>query len=202
VLTQPRPNAPYRPGAYNPPRIPQYPASAYNPTTRNAFLPNPAPIVRESPKRSDRPNNDASHVHHNNPEWRRVQHDRWFEARRRHWREYHDRYWWRNHYTRFVLLGTGYYFWDTGYWYPAYGYDPTNNTYEDEEPIYAPNEMEPSEAIANVQTALQDLGYYPYEVDGLMGPATRDAISNYQRDNGLEITSAIDQPTLESLGLE
>jgi peptidoglycan hydrolase-like protein with peptidoglycan-binding domain len=39
-------------------------------------------------------------------------------------------------------------------------------------------------------------------VDGTMGPATRAAIANYQRDRGLSITSAIDGPTLESLGLD
>jgi len=39
-------------------------------------------------------------------------------------------------------------------------------------------------------------------VDGEMGPMTRAAIANYQRDTGLAITSAIDGPTLGSLGLE
>jgi peptidoglycan hydrolase-like protein with peptidoglycan-binding domain len=38
-------------------------------------------------------------------------------------------------------------------------------------------------------------------VDGLLGPITREAIADYQRDNGLYMTSAIDQPTLESLGM-
>jgi hypothetical protein len=39
-------------------------------------------------------------------------------------------------------------------------------------------------------------------VDGLIGPATREALANYQQDHGLPVTSAIDGPTLESLGLE
>src|SRR6266550_224459 len=39
------------------------------------------------------------------------------------------------------------------------------------------------------------------EVDGLLGPQTRAAIANYQRDHRLYETSAIDQPTLESLGM-
>jgi peptidoglycan hydrolase-like protein with peptidoglycan-binding domain len=38
-------------------------------------------------------------------------------------------------------------------------------------------------------------------VDGLLGPLTRSAIANYQRANGLAETAAIDQPTLESLGM-
>ena len=49
--------------------------------------------------------------------------------------------------------------------------------------------------------ALQQLGYYQGEVDGLLGPLTRAAIADYQRANGLVETSAIDQPTLESLGM-
>src|SRR6185436_20448193 len=53
----------------------------------------------------------------------------WHEARQRHQRHHHHRDWWRSHYTRFCLFGTGYYFWDAGYWYPAHGYDLTYNTY-------------------------------------------------------------------------
>ncbi len=125
----------------------------------------------------------------------------WQNARRRHHRQHRHRDWWRSHYTRFALFGTGYYFWDSGYWYPAYGYDPAYNTYSYEEPIYGYGDLEPAQVIANVQTELQRLGYYRYAVDGQMGPMTRAAIANYQRDNGLAITSAIDEPTLQSLGL-
>jgi len=44
-------------------------------------------------------------------------------------------------------------------------------------------------------------GYYQGDLDGLLGPLTRAAIANYQRDRGLYMTSAIDRPTLESLGM-
>lgn len=126
----------------------------------------------------------------------------WAEACRRHGRHHHHRDWWRRHYTQFAIFGTGYYFWDAGYWFPAYGYDPVYNVYEYEEPIYGYDGLEPAQVVANVQTELQRLGYYPYAVDGEMGPMTRAAIANYQRDMGLSITSAIDQPTLVSLGLD
>jgi hypothetical protein len=125
----------------------------------------------------------------------------WADARRRHHRDRHDRSWWSSRYNRFVLFGGGYYFWDNNYWYPAYGYDSGYNTYDYNEPIYGYNNLEPARVISNVQTELQRLGYYHYAVDGQMGPATRAAIANYQRDNGLAITSAIDGPTLGSLGL-
>jgi hypothetical protein len=125
----------------------------------------------------------------------------WADARRRHHRDRHDRSWWSSRYNRFVLFGGGYYFWDNNYWYPAYGYDPYYNSYSYDEPIYGYNDLDPGQVIANVQTELQRLGYYRYAVDGQMGPMTRAAIANYQRDNGLAITSAIDGPTLGSLGL-
>jgi hypothetical protein len=125
----------------------------------------------------------------------------WADARRRHHRDHHDRNWWRSRYSRFALFGSGFYFWDGGYWFPAYGYDPGYNTYSYDEPIYGYNDLDPAQVIANVQTELQRLGYYRYAVDGTMGPATRAAIANYQRDRGLSITSAIDGPTLQSLGL-
>ena len=126
----------------------------------------------------------------------------WEEARRRCRRDHHHRDWWRSRYSRFALFGTGYYFWDGGYWFPAYGYDTAYNTYAYDEPIYGYNDLDPAQVIANVQTELQRLGYYRYAVDGEMGPMTRAAIANYQRDTGLSITAAIDGPTLQSLGLE
>ena len=59
----------------------------------------------------------------------------------------------------------------------------------------------PDQVIANVQAALQQQGYYQGEVDGLLGPLTRAAIADYQRANGLAETAAIDQPTLQLLGI-
>jgi hypothetical protein len=152
-------------------------------------------------KRSDWDN--RNHSNRNNWQNRVTSHNNsWEEARRRHHRNHHDRSWWRSRYSRFALFGAGYYFWDNGYWFPAYGYDPAYNSYSYDEPIYGYNEMEPAQVIASVQTELQRLGYYRYAVDGEMGPATRAAIANYQRDTGLSITSAIDEPTLQSLGLD
>ncbi|MEY2518958.1 MAG: hypothetical protein QOF24_717 [Verrucomicrobiota bacterium] len=125
----------------------------------------------------------------------------WSDARQRHDRNRHDRGWWRSRYSRFALFGSGYYFWDNGYWFPAYGYDNYYNSYAYDEPIYGYNDLDPTQVIASVQTELQRLGYYRLAVDGLMGPGTRAAIANFQRDNGLSITAAIDRPTLQTLGL-
>jgi hypothetical protein len=128
----------------------------------------------------------------------------WYEASRRfNWHERHERSWWRHHHsnTRFVLFGGGYYFWDNNYWYPAYGYDPAYSRYTYDEPIYGYNNYEPGQVISNVQIQLQREGYYDGEVDGLIGPMTREALARYQADHGLYVTRAIDEPTLEALGL-
>jgi hypothetical protein len=114
--------------------------------------------------------------------------------------QWHDRGWWHSHHDRIVFVFGGWYYWNTGYWYPAWGYDPYAYYFYDG-PIYAYNDLPPDQVIANVQAALQQQGYYEGEVDGLLGPLTRAAIANYQQDHGLYITSAIDEPTLASLGM-
>ena len=55
--------------------------------------------------------------------------------------------------------------------------------------------------IADVQAILQSEGYYKGDVDGLLGPLTREALIEYQTDNGLYATATIDEPTLVSLDL-
>ena len=115
--------------------------------------------------------------------------------------EWHDRNWWHNHYHNNIVFAFGApYYWNAGYWFPAWGYSPTAY-YAWDGPIYAYNRMPPDQLIANVQATLQQQGYYRGEVDGLIGPLTRGAIADYQRDHGLYMTSTIDQPTLQSLGI-
>jgi len=114
--------------------------------------------------------------------------------------EWHDRDWWRRSHSRIVFVFGGWYYWDVGYWFPAWGYDP-GAYYPYDGPIYGYNDLPPDQVIANAQAALQQQGYYRGEVDGLLGPLTRAAVADYQRDHGLYITSAIDRPTLSSLGL-
>jgi hypothetical protein len=114
----------------------------------------------------------------------------------------HDRNWWRSRFnTTFVLFGGGYYYWSDGYWYPAFGYSPIYNNYAYSEPIYGYNNLAPGQVLENVQLALRDQGYYRGAIDGLIGPQTRAALAAFQRDNGLLVTSAVDEPTLATLGL-
>ncbi len=114
--------------------------------------------------------------------------------------QWHDQVWWRSHHNRVVFVFGGWYAWNAGWWIPAWGYAP-NAYYAYDGPIYGYNNLPPDQVIANVQTALQQQGYYQGEVDGLLGPQTRAAIADYQRANGLTETAAVDQPTLQSLGM-
>lgn len=124
------------------------------------------------------------------------------EARRYHNRGVRrDRNWYRSNYSRFAIFAGGQYYFDRGYWYPAYGYDPSYSTYRFDEPIYGYNSLEPGQVLVNVQRELRRQGYYRGAIDGLIGPMTRAALSRYQRDNGLYVTRAIDGPTLAALGL-
>src|SRR5881397_2841941 len=114
--------------------------------------------------------------------------------------EWHDQNWWHSHHSNIVFVFGAPYYWNAGYWFPAWGYNP-NAYYAWDGPIYGYNHLPPDQVIANVQAALQQQGYYHGEADGLIGPLTREALANYQRDHGLYETASIDQPTLESLGM-
>jgi len=125
-----------------------------------------------------------------------------YEVFRSYHPEWHDQGWYRSHYNRVELIGGGYYFWNNGYWYPAWGYSPSAQYYAYDGPIYVGQHAEPPDkVIADVQAVLQQMGYYRGEVDGLLGPLTREALAGYQADQGLTQTSAIDEPTLDSLGM-
>jgi hypothetical protein len=123
------------------------------------------------------------------------------DALRRNWHGWHNRDWWRQHCNNIVFVTGGYYFLDASYWYPAYGYDPLNNDYDYDWPIYTYSNLLPDQVIANVQAALQYAGYYVGSVTGSLSAETRAALANFQRDQGLIVTGAIDEPTVEALGL-
>jgi hypothetical protein len=112
----------------------------------------------------------------------------------------HGSNWWRNRCAAIIFFNWGWWGWYDGWWYPAWGYDPYSY-YEYNEPIYGYDGLSPDQIVASVQTQLQQLGYYGYEIDGQMGPLTRAAIARYQRDHLLPITSGIDPATLGSLGI-
>jgi putative peptidoglycan binding protein len=158
-------------------------------TTRDPAA-QPQSETRETPKDPERTN------------WRNKNgHSNFLDAFHHHRHEWHDRDWWHNHCDTIVFVTAGYYFLDGSYWYPAFGYDPLNSNYDYDGPIYTYGNLLPDEVIANVQVALQDAGYYFGAITGSLSFDTRAALANFQRDYGLEITGAIDEATVETLGL-
>ncbi len=116
-------------------------------------------------------------------------------------RDHHNRDWWRHHHGRVCFYGGGYWFWNAGWWFPAWGYDPFYNNYVYDGPIYGFGQLSPGDVTAQVQEVLAEQGYYYGPLDGVLGPETRDALLRFQADHGLAATAAIDEPTLDTLGL-
>jgi Putative peptidoglycan binding domain len=115
--------------------------------------------------------------------------------------QWHNQYWWTSHHNRITFFFGSPYYWDGGYFYPAWGYDPGANYYYDG-PVYASSpDVDLGQEVANVQSALQQQGYYHGEIDGVIGPQTRAALAEYQSTHGLEPTGTVDEPTLEDLGM-
>jgi len=132
--------------------------------------------------------------------------DRWqgpqYEVYRSYHPERHDQGWYHSRYQRVELISGGYYYYNNNYWYPAWGYNPTHEYYAYDAPIYVGKHAQPPDkVIADVQAVLQDMGYYKGEVDGLLGPLTRQALISYQTDRGMVATAVIDEPTLDALGM-
>jgi Putative peptidoglycan binding domain len=141
-----------------------------------------------------------------NQNYRIVNAERWqgpqYEVFRVYRPAWHDSGWYRSNFAQVALIGGGYYYFNSGYWYPAWGYDPAAQYYAYDGPIYVGQRAEPpDQVIADVQAELQEQGYYTGEVDGLLGPLTREALTAYQADHGLYTTAAIDEPTLDAMGL-
>jgi len=124
-----------------------------------------------------------------------------YAAFRNYHRQWHNRDWWHHHHNRIVFVSGGWWYWNTGYWYPAWGYD-SSAYYPYDGPIYTGYaDLSPDRVVVNVQEQLQRDGYYNGPVDGVLGPMTRQALAAFQADQGLAITSTIDEPTLSTLGL-
>jgi hypothetical protein len=123
-----------------------------------------------------------------------------YAAFRNYNRQWHNRSWWRSHYDRIIFVNSGWYYWNAGYWFPAWGYAPSVS-YVYDGPIYAYNGWTPDRVTVDVQEQLARAGYYDGPIDGVLGPMTREAIAAFQADNGLAVTSAIDEPTLATLGI-
>ena len=54
----------------------------------------------------------------------------------------------------------------------------------------------------DIEQALQDKGFEPGSVDGVIDTQTQSAISKFQRDNNLPATGTVDEQTAKRLGVE
>ena len=107
-----------------------------------------------------------------------------------------DGFWWG--------LDDGYFPWD---YLPYYADDYYPYDYYTDVSPYDNNDASYNIAAADsvtvqaVQTQLLQLGYYNGSIDGVFGPATRDAVARYQIAKQLSVTGSLSPDTLQSLGL-
>jgi peptidoglycan hydrolase-like protein with peptidoglycan-binding domain len=62
--------------------------------------------------------------------------------------------------------------------------------------------MAGNEDIKKVQQALKDKGQDPGDIDGVMGPKTKEALKAFQQQQGLKATGSLDDQTKKALGME
>jgi hypothetical protein len=118
------------------------------------------------------------------------------------WRHGHDDF---RHHHRFSFgffpywyPGWGYYDWGYPY-YSDYGYDYPDYYYPDNRYYSGQNGSSAASVEVLVQDALARRGYYEGQADGVIGPGTRSAIREFQRDNGLPVTGRIDSQLVQAL---
>ncbi|UOR13691.1 C40 family peptidase [Halobacillus amylolyticus] len=56
--------------------------------------------------------------------------------------------------------------------------------------------------VKAVQSELKDHGYYTYNLDGIFGPITEDAVRNFQADHGLKVDGLVGQKTFAALSAD
>lgn len=55
--------------------------------------------------------------------------------------------------------------------------------------------------VTQIQTKLQQLGYYSGDLDGIFGTGTKNAVLAFQRDQGLDADGIAGKNTLSALGI-
>jgi len=119
----------------------------------------------------------------------------WDRNRIHEWNHHH--FWWSG--GNWVVIDGGY----APYYYGGYDAVPDYYT-SDYSPTYWSDDATAASAestAARVQQQLVRDGYNPGPVDGVIGPQTRDAIANFQRDHGLPVSGQIDGALLQAMRL-
>jgi hypothetical protein len=113
-----------------------------------------------------------------------------------------------HHNGRFFGPGFGFFGYNYPWYYPGYPYYPYygdpgydtgyyGDTYYGNQ--YYGNPDPRSSANKSLQTALARRGYYRGPIDGVFGPATRDAIRSFQEHQGLQVTGQVDSRLIRAL---
>lgn len=98
-------------------------------------------------------------------------------------------------------------FYPYGYGFYPYGAYYDSGAYYDDGAAYEPAtytdqaDTETDSRVSEVQSALAREGYYDGAIDGRLGPATRKALRNYQRDHRLPMSGNIDRSVIDALRL-
>jgi peptidoglycan hydrolase-like protein with peptidoglycan-binding domain len=61
------------------------------------------------------------------------------------------------------------------------------------------DEAEVERAVERAQQKLKQQGLYHGNMDGVLGPETKQALKQYQQQNGLPVTANLDRQTLDHL---
>lgn len=56
--------------------------------------------------------------------------------------------------------------------------------------------------VTDIQKVLKDKGYYSGNIDGIFGINTKNAVVNFQKDNGLKADGIVGEKTLSALGVK
>lgn len=59
-----------------------------------------------------------------------------------------------------------------------------------------------SAEVREIQMALKSRGYYTGSIDGIFGTATKKAVTQFQKDNGLVVDGIAGKKTLKALGIK
>lgn len=178
--------------------------TAFNTNTRsyNGSGARLTPGTRTNGARSHGFNGGRVIAQHNANNWNRSwshNHDHWWHGHRCH---YHNGYWFiYDPWPWYPYWGYGYYpysaYYDGAYYDNGYAADETAPAaYNDQQHVYNENSR-----VADVQRALADQGYYNGAIDGVIGPATRNAVRRFQRAHGIDATGQIDHGVIEALQL-
>ena len=88
--------------------------------------------------------------------------------------------------------------------YPSMGYYQPSQAVVVEQPappVRREPTAPPNATLEKAQSKLAGLGYYKGPVDGSFGPATAQAVQQFQADNNLPVSGRLDLKTLSDLGI-